>query len=144
MTSIPDELRLYNIQARSVLLDLDFTFPGDDNTTPKWIIILSDNLIEGEIIFTLTTSQTNTYSGSFRQHIKVFKNDESCFDKDVIIEIERTYPAEVEKILLKCKNKRIIHKGLISEDLLKRIFEEIAECETIYEYIKDGLGVYGL
>lgn len=144
MTSNSDELTRYKIQAKAVLLDLDFIFPGDNNSTPKWIIILSDNLIEGEIIFTLTTSQINTYTGSFRQHIKVSKTEESCFDKDTIIEIERTYPAEVEKILSKCISGRIIHKGFISENLLKRIYDEIAECETIYEYIKDGLGVYNI
>jgi len=142
MQIIPAELLYYNIRARSVLLDLDFMFPGDEESSSKWIIVLSDNLIEGDIIFTLTTSQTGTYSGSFRHHIKVKSAEEPCFERDCIIEIERTHPADVEKILSKCKSGRIKHKGFISERLLNQIFEEIAECSTIYEYIKEGLGVY--
>jgi hypothetical protein len=142
MPAIPEELRSYNIRERAVLLDLDFSFPGDKCITPKWIIILSDNLIEGEIIFTLTTSQAETYSACFRQHLSINKDDETCFEKDTIIEIERTHPADVGKLLDKCRNKRIKHKGYISEKLLKRIYDEIAECPTIYEYIKQGLGVY--
>ena len=142
MQPYPIELQSYNIRARAVLLDLEFVFPGDEECTPKWIIVLSDNLIEGDIIFTLTTSQAGTYSGSFRHHILVLKIDEPCFEKDCVIEIERTHPADVEKLLEKCKAGKIKHKGYISERLLNLIFNEIAECSTIYEYIKDGLGVY--
>jgi|GEM_PF-2453014 hypothetical protein len=142
MQPLPAELHTFKVRAKAVLLDLDFIFPGDDEVTPKWIIVLSDNLIEGNIIFTLTTSQTGTYSGSFRHHITVKKVDEPCFEKDCIIEIERTHPVDVENILNKCKSGRILHKGFISDNLLRQIFNEIAECPTVYEYIKDGLGVY--
>ena len=136
------ELQSFNIRAGAVLLDLDYIFSGDEESTPKWIVVLSDNLVNENIIFTLTTSQVKTYTDSFRHFLLVKQSDEQCFEKDCIIEIERTQFINVEKILNKCKSKRIIHKGFISEKLLKQIFNEIAECSDIPEYIKEGIGVY--
>jgi hypothetical protein len=137
-----DELQSFNIRAGAVLLDLDYIFPGDEVGAPKWIVVLSNNLINENIIFTLTTSQVKTYTGSFRHFLLVKQSDEQCFEKDCIIEIERTQFIDVEIILNKYKSKRIIHKGFISEKLLNRIFDEIAECPAIPEYIKEDIGVY--
>jgi len=135
------ELQSLNIRAGAVLLDLDFAFQ-DGKTSPKWVIVLSDNLLGDNIIFTLTTSQVNTYSGSLRRHIFVKKTEEKCFEKDCIIEIERTFPMAGNIFLNKFRSKRIEHKGFISESLLKHILNEIAECDTVSEYIKISLKVY--
>ena len=139
--SMLEEFRLFEIKAGAVLLDLDFTF-SDNKTSAKWIIVLSDNLLGGNIFFTLTTSQVNTYQGSFRRHIFVKKTDEQCFEEDCIIEIERTAPMDGNIFLAKYKANRIIHKGFISEGLLRHMFDEIAESELVPEYIKEILGVY--
>ena len=142
MPTISKELQTNNLRAGAVLLYLDFVFPGDEVSSPKWIIILSDNLLEEEIFFVLTTSQIGTYSGSRRSYILVTKEDEQCFEKDCIIEIEQIYPININTILTKYNTHRIIHKDFISGKLQKQIFDKIAECSTIPDYIKDVLGVY--
>ena len=136
------ELQSFNVRAGAVLLDLDYIFTGDDVASPKWIVVLSDNLWNENIFFTLTTSQVKTYTDSFRYFLLVKQSDEQCFEKDCIIEIERTQFMNAEIILNKCKSKRIIHKGFISERLLEQIFDEIAECPAVPEYIKNAIGVY--
>jgi len=138
MGSFAEVLKGFKILGGAVLLDLDFVFSSDGTRTPKWIIILSDNFDEN-IIFTLTTSQLKTYSGSYRQHIVVKHGEESCFDKDCIIEIERTDTVDPEKILAKYKAHRLIHKGFISKKLMDRIIMEIAECDVIPDHIKESI-----
>jgi len=63
-----DELQSFNIRARAVLRDSEYKF-RDGESKPKWIVILSDNLIEESIIFTLTTSQVKNYLGSRKPHM---------------------------------------------------------------------------
>jgi len=136
-----DEFKAFNIRARAVLIDYKYKFP-DGVCKPKWIILLSDNLPEENIIFTLTTSQVGTYTGSFKDYLIVKKTDDECFDKDCIIEIERTDIIDANLILKKCKSNDIIHKGFISEKLFRQILEKIAECYSINNIIKDKLKVY--
>ena len=135
-------IKQYNVSAGAVLRDKEFCFEGDEKVSPKWLIILSNKLIEKDLIFTLTTSQIDTYTGSFNKYIQISRNDEQCFDRDCIVEIERTHPVRPELLLDKFERNATDHKGFISSDLLSRIFQEIAECDTIYGYIKEGLGVY--
>jgi len=136
-----NELRSFGIQAGAVFLDLDFVFI-DGGRKPKWIIILSDNLANDGIIFTLTTSQVASYSGSFRDYILVKKEDNECFDKDCIIEIERTGFIDSEIVLNKCRSQLLKYKGDISPELFKQILDKIAECRSIDNIIKKELGVY--
>jgi len=134
------ELKSVGIKARAVFLDKGYVFI-DGRRKAKWIIILSDNVTDDGIVFTLTTSQVATYTDSFRDYILVKKEDEPCFEKDCVIEIERTDFIESSILLNKYKSQCLEYKGDISQELFERILDKIAECYSIQEHIKKGLGV---
>jgi hypothetical protein len=123
------------IKAGAVFRDEKYLFT-DGGSKPKWFVVLSDKIIENSYIYCLTTSQVDTYLGSYSTFIKC---QDPVFGKDIIIEIERIYVMDINKIKAKYENGIIEYKGTLKQTLLEEIKEEIENSERIEEIFKDWI-----
>lgn len=123
------------IEAGAVFRDAKYLFP-DGESKPKWFVVLSEKVIENSYIYCLTTSQVDTYLGSYSTFIKC---KDPVFQKEIIIEIERIYIMDIKKIKAKYENGIIEYKGTLEQTLLEEIKEEIENSERIEEIFKDWI-----
>ena len=121
------------IEAGAVFRDSNFIF-SDGESKPKWFVVLSDKIIDNSYIYCLTTSQVDTYLGSYSTFIKC---KDPVFGKDIIIEIERIDVMNINKIKTKYEDGIIEYKGTLEQALLDEIKEEIENSERIEEFFKD-------
>jgi len=56
------------LQCGTVLYDSQFRFP-DGTTKPKWIVLLTGLLENSSYVYCLTTTQLQTYKGSYSTHL---------------------------------------------------------------------------
>jgi len=74
------------LQCGTVLFDSRFQF-SDGSIKPKWIVLLSGLLENHSYAYCLTTTQLQTYKGSYSTHLQC--NDPALGGKKVVIELER-------------------------------------------------------
>lgn len=124
------------IEAGRVLIDKNFEFP-DGEYGKKWLLILSDKLIENSYIYCLTTSQHNTYQRSYSDYIVT--NDPALGNKTIIIEIERIDLISINLLKRKYQNNVLEIKAKIAPSLMIEILNKIQDSERIANYLKEWL-----
>jgi len=125
------------IEAGRVLLDKNFKFK-DSFVKPKWILVLSNKIINRSYIYCITTSQNKTYQRTFSDYIET--KDPAFGGKNIIIEIERIDLISINLLKMKYMNKELIIKDKISQELMNEILSRIQDSERIEDYKKEWLG----
>jgi len=118
--------------AISYLHDRNFVF-HDGEIKSKYFIILS-NLIENSYIYTLTTSQLDTYKASIHDVCEI---TDPVFPKKYIVEINRVDLISIKKMMIKVNNHDLDNVGVISKGNLDYILDMISESDFVNGNIKN-------
>jgi len=135
---IPWHLAVQLIEAGRVLIDKKFKFL-DGEIAEKWLLILSDNLIEDSHVYCLTTSKVKTYQRSYADYISI--NHPTFGNKQIIIEIERIDLISIHILKAKYENEEFIIKNKAPSNLMNKIYNTIKNSIRIAQYQKDWLGL---
>jgi len=116
----------------TVIHDRNFVF-HDGEIKSKYFIILS-NLIEDSYIYTLTTSQLDTYKASIHDVCEI---TDPVFPKKNIVEINRADLISIKKLMIKVTNHDLDNVGVISKGNLDYILDMISESDFVNGNIKN-------
>jgi len=116
----------------TVVHDRNFVF-HDGEIKSKYFIILS-NLIEDSYVYTLTTSQLDTYKASIHDVCEI---TDPVFPKKNIVEINRVDLISIKKLMIKVNNHDLDNVGVISKGNLDYILDMISESNFVNGNIKN-------
>ena len=116
----------------TVVHDRNFVF-HDGEIKSKYFIILS-NLIEDSYVYTLTTSQLDTYKASIHDVCEI---TDPVFPKKNIVEINRADLISIKKLMIKVNNHDLDNVGVISKGNLDYILDMISESDFVNGNIKN-------
>lgn len=122
------------LRCGTVLYDSRFHFP-DGLYKPKWIVLLTGLLDDQSYVYCLTTTQLQTYRGSYSAHLECI--DPALGGKRVIIELERLALVPARAMETRYDNGILQYKGQLDPALVEQILGLIEDSERIPEYLKD-------
>lgn len=122
------------LQCGTVLYDAQFQFP-DGSSKPKWIVLLTGLLDDQSYVYCLTTTQLQTYRGSYSTHFECV--DPALGGERVVIELERLALVRARALETRYENGILEYKGRLEPVLIDKLLRLIEDSERIPEYLKD-------